>query len=76
MSENDRIILDQILDQQRTAAAPKLSAANYFELFAAEQALKEFDLSYDELEAGMTGGGADGGLLSSAGGGEGDVERA
>lgn len=62
MSENDRIILDQILDQQRQAMAPTLAAVEYFEIFAAEQALKEYDLSYDELQAGLTGGGADGGF--------------
>lgn len=33
-------------------------------MFVAEQALKEHDLAYDELEAGLIGGGGDGGIDS------------
>ncbi len=44
------------------ALAPKLTANEYFEIFTAEQVLKDFDLSYDELEAGVVGDGGDGGI--------------
>jgi hypothetical protein len=36
----------------------------YFEVFCAEQLLKDFDLSYDEIEAGIVDGEHDGGIDS------------
>lgn len=62
MSSNDQIILDQVLEQQRSAIAPELRSADYFEVFAAEQVLKDYDLSYDELSTGLVGGAGDGGI--------------
>lgn len=59
---NDKIILDQILEAKRTALKPSASPVEFFEIFAAEQALKDFDLSYEEIEAGILGGGGDGGI--------------
>ena len=38
--------------------------SEYFELFSAEQVLKDDDLSYDELENGIIDGGGDGGIDS------------
>ncbi len=62
MPSNDRIILDQVLEQQRESVAPSLNAATYFEIFTAEQILKDYDLSYDEIESGIVAGGGDGGI--------------
>jgi hypothetical protein len=62
MSINDRIILDQILEQQHPERAPSASASEFFELFVAEQVLKGSDLSFEELEGGLTGSGGDGGI--------------
>lgn len=62
MAGNDRIILDQVLDQRRQSIAPTLDQAKYFEIFTAEQILKDFDLSYDEIESGIVAGGGDGGI--------------
>jgi len=62
MSNNDQIILDNTLDQQRNERAPHLETSKYFELFVAEQLLKHFDLSYDEVQAGLVDGGGDGGI--------------
>ena len=59
---NDRIILDQVLDQQRQNIAPTLDPTKYFEIFAAEQILKDFDLSYDEIDSGIVAAGGDGGI--------------
>jgi hypothetical protein len=59
---NDQVILDQVLEQQRQTIAPTLDQASYFEIFTAEQLLKDFDLSYDEIESGIVAGGGDGGL--------------
>lgn len=64
MSNNDRIILDQVLDQQQQSLAPSFDTTQYFEVFTAEQALKDYDLSYDEIEAGIVAGGGDGGIDS------------
>lgn len=64
MSENDRIVLKAVLAEQKTAKAPELSDNAYFEIFAAEQILKDFDLSYDEIQSGQLGGGGDGGIDS------------
>lgn len=62
MASNDQIILDQVLSQQRQNIAPTLDQATYFGMFAAEQVLKDFDLSYDEIESGIVDGGGDGGI--------------
>ncbi|HLH43210.1 MAG TPA: AIPR family protein [Bryobacteraceae bacterium] len=62
MSNNDQIILEKILEQQRAERAPGLAPSKYFELFVAEQLLKHHDLSYDEIESGLVDGGGDGGV--------------
>jgi len=64
MSDNDRIVLKAVLEQQNNTKAPELSANDYFEIFTAEHILKKFDLSYDEIESGQVGSGADGGIDS------------
>ena len=64
MSTNDLIILNKILDQNKESIAPEYSDADYFEFFSAEQILKDFDLSYTEIESGIVGKGGDGGIDS------------
>ena len=64
MSANDRIILDKILEQKQQELAPQISAPKFFEIFTAEQILKDYDLSYDEIESGIVGDGGDGGVDS------------
>lgn len=59
---NDQIILKSILQQKRAEVAPELSEAKYFEIFVAEQWLKNYDLNYDEIELGNIGDGGDGGI--------------
>jgi hypothetical protein len=61
---NDRIILDEILQQQQQARAPTLSPSKYFELFVTEQVLKDYDLSDEEIESGIIGDSGDGGIDS------------
>jgi len=61
---NDRIILDQVLEQKREAVAPNSTQSFFFEIFTAEQILKDYDLSYDEIESGNIVGGGDGGIDS------------
>jgi len=62
MATNDVIILDKILEQRHADIGPELDPSTFFELFVAEQVLKDYDLSYDELKAGRVGGGGDGGI--------------
>lgn len=62
MANNDQIILDQILDQQRAQRAPSASKSNFFESFVVEQVLKDADLSDEEIESGLVGDGGDGGI--------------
>jgi hypothetical protein len=64
VSSNDRIILDKILEQKRAGVAPDTSASRFFEIFTAEQILKDYDLSYDEIDSGIVGDGGDGGVDS------------
>jgi hypothetical protein len=62
VAHNELVLLSQIL-QQRQAERPTPVADDYaFELFACEQALREYDLSGDEIAEGVVGGGNDGGL--------------
>ncbi len=64
MSGNSQQILQDVLDQRRAEVAPELSEAEYFEAFCAEEILKDFDLSYDEIESGIVDGEHDGGIDS------------
>ena len=59
---NDRIMLDETLAQLRSTRASERSESGFLELFAAEQVLKDFDFSADELESGLVGDGGDGGI--------------
>jgi AIPR protein len=62
MSNNDLILLETILGKNHQTQAPAMKAEEFFELFAAEQVLKDLDLSYEELESGLVAGGNDGGI--------------
>lgn len=64
MASNDQIILDHLLTERKLNIAPELKDSDFFELFVSEQILKNYDLSYDELEAGIVGRGNDGGIDS------------
>jgi len=61
---NDLILLNQLLDQRILEIGEGLEEPEYFEIFSAEQTLKDDDLSYDEILAGIVDGGGDGGIDS------------
>jgi hypothetical protein len=61
-NNNDVIILKSILDKKRQELANTLSQDEYFEIFAFEQLLKDYDLSYDELLSNQVDGKDDGGI--------------
>jgi AIPR protein len=62
MSGNDLILLETVLSKSHQAQAPGKKPDEFFELFVAEQVLKDMDLSYEELESGLVAGGNDGGI--------------
>ncbi len=64
MATNQQIILDTILQQQRTEIASSVSENDYFNIFVTEQVLKNYELSYDEVEEGIVDNGGDGGIDS------------
>lgn len=64
MSTNDALLLDQLVIQQHASVGNGLSSDEFFEFFAAEQILKDDDLSYEEIADGIVDGGGDGGVDS------------
>lgn len=64
MSANAESILKEILKSRNQEAAPEMDMSDYFELFTAEQATKAFELSYEDLQAGIVDGEHDGGIDS------------
>jgi len=62
--DNSQVILEDIIRQFKEERAPEMSDAEYFEVFTAEQLLKNYSLSYDEIEAGIVDGEHDGGVDS------------
>src|SRR5437016_11745806 len=64
MATNDQILLEKVFEESRANVAPTMVADDYFEIFSAEQTLKPYDLSYEEIEAAIIDGGNDGGVDS------------
>jgi hypothetical protein len=62
MLNNDQILLDQIVEEQRISRTPAASKSEFFELYVSEQVLKDHDLTDEEIETGLVGGGNDGGV--------------
>ena len=62
--KHDIITLDQIIERFQQRRFADYSDAQSFEIFVAEQILKERDLSDEELVAGNLGGAFDGGIDS------------
>lgn len=65
MSINDKKILDKILEEKQKEIAPGSESSDFFELYTAEQILKDYDLSYQEIESGIVGNSGDGGIDSA-----------
>ncbi|MFE2164533.1 AIPR family protein [Streptomyces sp. NPDC059447] len=62
MSANDRVLIDQMVEEWRNSRTVVLSFDAAFERFACEHALHGFGLSEEEVEAGVMGGSDDGGI--------------
>lgn len=62
MPNNDLILLERLLEAAATSAPAALSSSELFEYFSAEQTLKDYDISAEQLLDGITDGGGDGGI--------------
>jgi hypothetical protein len=62
MKNNNQIILETLISQNREEKYPELNEDAYFNLFVSEQIMKDFELSYDELEEGIVDNSGDGGI--------------
>jgi len=62
MSSSKLTILKEVLTQKRAEIASEMTEDDFFNLFSSEQILKDFELSYDELNNGIVEGGSDGGI--------------
>jgi cold shock CspA family protein len=62
MAKNDVVLLDSLVEKARPRLGENRDLSEVFELFCFEQLLKDYDLSYDELEAGWTDSTNDGGI--------------
>ena len=60
--KNELVLLDQIIEERQSALSSPLPIGDAFELFGCELALRERDLSPDEVEFGVVGGGNDGAI--------------
>lgn len=58
---NNQILIRECVAQEYEESASYENEAAYFEYFSASQVLKDYDLSDDEIESGIVGGGNDGG---------------
>lgn len=63
-TNNDEFILKKTIGQKKAEIAPSLTDNRYFEIFTAEQILKGYDPSYEEIQSGIVAGGDDGGIDS------------
>jgi len=59
MSEDDRLILSNLISQEHQKSAPTMPLDDFFEIFSAEQILKSrsLDMGPDEIASGIMGQG-------------------
>ena len=62
MLNNDQKVLDTLLERRQAKIDPSSDASSFFELFTAEQIMKDHSLDYEEIESGLIGGSKDGGV--------------
>lgn len=62
MAKNELVLLDQMIEERQSKLSSPLPIGDAFELFGCELALRERDLSPDEVELGIVGGGNDGAI--------------
>lgn len=62
--DNNQVILENLIEQNRDDLYPEYSISDYFHLFVTEQILKDQELSYDEIDEGIVDSSGDGGIDS------------
>ncbi|MER7884175.1 AIPR family protein [Streptomyces fimicarius] len=62
MASNNLVLIDQILAERQSQRPTPLKKDKAFEIFACEQALHAQELSEEEIESGVVGGGDDGAI--------------
>lgn len=62
MANNELVLLDQVLAERQAERAEPMDEAYAFEVFSCEQILRAHDLSPEEVETGIVGGGNDGAI--------------
>ena len=64
MANNDQIVLETILRQSKQEQFPEeqISDRDFFNWFVSEQIMKDYELSYDEINEGIVDNGGDGGI--------------
>jgi hypothetical protein len=61
-TSNLQLLLDSAIESARRTTSPVRPDIDFFEYLSATQLLKTYDLSQDEIETGIMGGGNDGGI--------------
>ena len=61
---NQQLLLNTLLQQQKSSLDSGLKDDDYFHLFVTEQVLKNYELSYEEQQEGIVDNGGDGGIDS------------
>jgi len=64
MPDNNQILLEELIIQEKEDSGEPGSINQFFEFYTASQILKKYELSYDEIEAGICGDSLDGGADS------------
>jgi hypothetical protein len=62
MTTNDQVLLDIVLKKKKADSYQATPDAEFFTLFTAEQVLKPWDVTFDQLDRGLVDGGGDGGI--------------
>jgi len=64
MSNNDQIVLETIIKQSKKEQFydTQITDNDFFNWFVSEQLMKDFELSYDEINEGIVDNGGDGGI--------------
>ena len=60
MANNSQVLLEELVQQEKDNLDKPITESRFFEFFSASQILKAYELSFDEIEAGLTGEGLGG----------------
>ena len=61
---NNQVVLSNLLNEDHNSNFPSLEKSEHFEVYSANQILKDYDLSNDDINYGIVDGSRDGGIDS------------